>query len=251
MILQKACYFWDFSLTACLLLYPFILPTITGHWYHKYRVPITSYCDKTLLDTNVLYDQAGLMDRLKAGEEAAFAAVYHHFYKRAFFFARRFVGESDAQDTVSEAFIKVWAQRVEFTTLAGVGRFVFVLVRNRCLDILRHQVVRDQQHAALVHWLEESADQDLYLEQVRAELIRHVYAEVEKLPARIKEVFLLSFRDGLKPAEIAERLQLSVKTVKNQKITAIKLLKAAVGEHSTIVLLLLLVAADSLGSVAD
>lgn len=178
--------------------------------------------------------------RFQNGDEKAFATIYDHFYQRVYFFALRFVQEPDARDVTSEAFIKLWNKREDFDDLEAIGSFLFVLVRNRCFDMLRHEVVKNEKQPELIRLLESSNENDLFLEQVRAELIRLIYREVEKLPARMKEVFLLSFAEGLKPAEIATRLQISTQTVSNQKLTAIKLLKAALGNHASILLLLVL-----------
>ncbi len=50
---------------------------------------------------------------------------------------------------------------------------------------------------------------------------------MDKLPEKMKEVFNLSYKEGLKPARIAELIQINVQTVKNQRVNAIKLLKNA------------------------
>lgn len=191
------------------------------------------------------YEGEELLAALRAGDERAFAKVYDHFHQRVFFFALRFVQENDAKDVTSEAFAKVWARRTQFTALDGIGTFLFVLVRNRCLDLVRHQVIKARKHEELIHLLESSHEEDLFKEEVRAALIRHIYNEAQKLPPRVKEIFLLSFEAGLKPSEIAGKLQISVQTVSNQKLNAIRLLKAALGEHSSVILMLVLLSADS------
>lgn len=178
--------------------------------------------------------------RFQDGDEKAFATIYDHFYQRVYFFALRFVQEPDARDVTSEAFIKLWNKREELSTLEAISGFLFVLVRNRCFDLLRHEEVKNQKRPELIRLLESSQENDLFLEQVRSELIRLIYQEVDKLPGRMKEVFLLSFAEGLKPAEIATRLRISAQTVSNQKLSAIRLLKAALGDRATLLLLLIL-----------
>lgn len=199
--------------------------------------------DKTLID-HLIHNEADVIRRLMEGEESAFNTVYDHFFQRVYFFARRFVSEAEAKDVTSEAFVQLWQRKETFTSLKGISNFLFVLVRNQCFNLLRRQVIKERKHADLLHLLETSEAPDLFVEQVRAALIRHIYAEVDKLPARMKEIFLLSFDEGLKPADIATRLQLSVQTVSNQKLSAIRLLKAALGERGPLLSLLLLCSAE-------
>ncbi|MBV4358893.1 RNA polymerase sigma-70 factor [Pinibacter aurantiacus] len=178
------------------------------------------------------------------GDERAFTQLYDQFYERLYFFACRFVNEAEAKDVTSEAFIQLWNKRANFDSLASVRHFLFVVVRNKCFDILKHEIVKTKKHDELVYLLDKSDEDALFLEQVRSELIRMIYNEVDKLPPKMKEIFLLSFAEGLKPGAIAQRLQISVQTVSNQKLSAIKILQAALGNQSLLLSLLILLYAD-------
>ncbi len=63
------------------------------------------------------------------------------------------------------------------------------------------------------------------------QLMDKVYEEVAKMPGKMREIFYLSYKEGLKPPQVAERLQISVQTVKNQKVNAIKLLKRSFKDY--------------------
>lgn len=178
------------------------------------------------------------------GDERAFTQLYDQFYERLYFFACRFVNEAEAKDVTSEAFIQLWNKKGNFDTLAAVRHFLFVVVRNKCFDILKHEMVKSRKHDELVYLLDKSEEDVLFLEQVKSELIRLIYTEVDKLPPKMREVFLLSFAEGLKPAAIAERLQISVQTVSNQKLSAIRILQAALGNKSLLLSLLVFLYAD-------
>lgn len=197
---------------------------------------------------NILHNEKELLIGAAAGDEQAFATIYQHFHQRAFLFARKFVTEQDAKDITSEAFIKIWNKRTELDNIQSISGLLFSMVRNRCIDLVRHQVMKDQKQEEIINLLESSEENDLDIEQVKAELVRKIYDEVEKLPARTKEIFLLSFQQGLRPALIAQRLQLNVQTVRNQKLTAIKLLQEALGQRANLLYLLILFSADSFNS---
>ena len=61
-----------------------------------------------------------------------------------------------------------------------------------------------------------------------------IYAAVEKLPEKMKVIFLLSFEEGLKPAEIADRLGVAARTVTNQKFNAIQILRRSLEKPSVL-----------------
>ena len=177
---------------------------------------------------------------LRAGDERAFTSVFSQYHQRVYYFALKFVAEQDAKDVTAECFIQLWNKRAELKHADGIPGFLFVTARNRCFNLLRQQTIHTRKHAELLHELEQAETPDLFVEQVRAELIGLIKDEVARLPARMREIFLLSFEEGLKPAEIASRLQLSVQTVSNQKLTAIRLLREALGSRDILLLLLVL-----------
>ncbi len=185
-------------------------------------------------------DEFTLMRNFTTGEKLAFTSVYNEYYFRIFEFANMYLPtQEDAKDITADSFTKLWQKRNEFDTLDHIRAFLFTTAKNACLNFLEHSKIKDEKHADIFRSLTTLQREGFYLEEIRAELMQLVYAEVEKLPGKMKEIFLLSYRDGLKPAEIAERLQISVQTVSNQKQNAINLLKTALG-HTPLLLALLL-----------
>lgn len=185
-------------------------------------------------------DEFTLMRSFINGERPAFTAVYNAYYFRVYEFASKYLPTGpDAEDITADTFIKLWQRRDQFSSLDHIRAFLFTTAKNACLNFLQHVKVKDQKHAEILHSLTALQRDSFYLEEIRSELMQLVYAEVEKLPAKMKQIFLLSYREGLKPAEIAERLSLSVQTVSNQKVNAINLLKSALGNTPLLLALLL------------
>ncbi len=56
-------------------------------------------------------------------------------------------------------------------------------------------------------------------------MVKMIYDQADLLPAKMKEIFLMTYQLGMKPSEIAEQLGISVKTVKNQRLNAVNMLK--------------------------
>jgi RNA polymerase sigma-70 factor (family 1) len=165
---------------------------------------------------------------LRAGQQEAFTQLYKYFQQRVYWFAKKYVEQrADAQDVTADTFIQLWKHRTDFESLDAISAFLHVTARNKCYDLLRREQMKSSRQMELLQLIEQHETEDFYVEQVRLELMRKIYAEVDKLPARMKEIFILSYQEGLKPAQIAERLQIKVQTVTNQRVSAIKVLKAA------------------------
>lgn len=96
---------------------------------------------------------------------------------------------------------------------------LFVAVRNACIDHLR-RISLEQEFAdkrVIQLKLDELSFYDGADELfMRKDLMAHVMAKINELPEKRREIFLLSYMEGLKAAEIAERLNLSTRTVENQ-----------------------------------
>lgn len=178
-----------------------------------------------------IQDEFALMQQFRAGSEDAFTTVYRHLHRRVFWFAKKFVTDiEDARDLTAEAFIKVWQQNQSFKDLNAIEAFLHVTVRNKCFNLLKHQQMKAGRREELLRQLRDREQGNFLDELLQLQLISKIYAEVNKLPPRMKEIFLLSYREGMKPAEIAGLLQIKPQTVINQRITAIKLLQLALGK---------------------
>jgi len=181
------------------------------------------------------------MQHFREGSEDAFTVIYKRLYQRVYMYARKYIDAVDeAQDLTAETFLQLLQGNREFSSLDGVAAFLYVTVRNKCFNLLKHRQMKTSHHASMLRTPETHDPADLLEEQVRMEVLEKIYAEVNKLPDRMKEIFLLSYLEGLKPAQIAERLQIKAQTVTNQRVTAVKLLQQMLTGEQLLLLLLLI-----------
>lgn len=179
------------------------------------------------------------MRQFREGSEAAFAIIYKLLYQRVYLFAKKYViATDDAQDITAEVFVQLLQGGRSFTDIDGIAAFLHVAVRNRCFNLLKNKQMKMAHHAELLRQSDEKQNPAFFEQQVQLELMRKIYLEVDKLPDRMKEIFLLSYHEGLKPAQIAERLRIKPQTVINQRATAIKLLQSLVSREPLLLLFL-------------
>lgn len=186
------------------------------------------------------YSEPELIQRFTTGEPAAFRAIYKQLYLPVFRFVQQWVNNiEDAEELTADTFVKLWNNRDRFETLDYIRAFLHVTARNACINFLKQLRAKTSRQKELEKQLTINTEPDFVVHEIRQELMKLVYAEVEQMPKKMKEIFLLSYAEGLKPSEIALRLNLSVQTIQNQKANAIRLLKIALADKSLLLALLI------------
>lgn len=159
------------------------------------------------------------IEKIKQGDEKAFAAFFTFFYPKLMGLACRFVDEYVAEDLVQEVFASYW-ERKETIEADRLQSFLYKWLQNRCLDYLKHRMVVTDYEAEVrlaemrIAIFAESAETNEVLQQVVARDVRSLLEEaIGKLPAKCAEAFRLCYLHDLSHKEIAVLLQVSVRTV--------------------------------------
>ena len=180
------------------------------------------------------------MHRFKSGEETALKDIYEMFGRSLFFFVNNMIDNSQqAEDIVAESFIKLWRQRATFVELRNIKAYLYVIARNACLNYLKHIKRRTSSHKELQYILDESHDEVLN-RIIYSDLLKIIFDEIENLPELARKIFKMTFIEGLKPDEIALRLNMPSQNVRNNKSRAIELLRGLLNKKGTFVGLVLL-----------
>jgi RNA polymerase sigma-70 factor (ECF subfamily) len=165
-----------------------------------------------------------LLDRLRAGDQAAFDSIFHTHYARLVGVAQGMLRErATAEEIAQEVMLELWRRRETLTVETSLRAYLFRATRNRALNHIRHQRVerRGEPFTSAESSVAAAADSHLAEQEIDAALRR----AVEHLPARCREVFELSRVHGLKYAEIARILEISVKTVEAQMGKALRIMR--------------------------
>jgi len=113
--------------------------------------------------------------------------------------------------------------------------YLYVAAKNACLDFLKSQH-RTVEREIYFQQLHDYQEEDIENEIIRAEYWAEIYREINALPTQCSTIIKLSFIEGLNNAQIAEILNISDQTVKNQKVKGIKALRFAFAEQAPILL---------------
>jgi RNA polymerase sigma-70 factor (family 1) len=175
----------------------------------------------------------------KEGSKEAFAAVYKSHYAALFFFVKRFVTDrAEAEDITAETFIKLWKIRHNFNSHQNIKAFLYITARNACLDCLRARQRSTGMQQEMLYLLLQQNDITFIHDEIKADVLMQVKERIEDLPPKCKQIFKMAFFERLKNAEIAAKLGLTLQTVKNQKVRAIKLLRLALNKDLVLMTIL-------------
>ncbi len=174
-------------------------------------------------------DARELVQRIRAGDEAAFEAMFRSTYDALYASVYRIVQSAAvAEELVQDLFVAIWADRARWDpgdTVDRVRAYLFVAARRRALNAVRREAVEQRwvEHAGRAPGELAAESADVVVE--RSERVRAVRAAVARLPERGRAVLLLQWRRGLTYPEIAECLGISVKTVEVHVSRALKVLR--------------------------
>jgi RNA polymerase sigma-70 factor (family 1) len=177
--------------------------------------------------STVLSDQE-LIRQIKQGDRAAFSEVYKRYAESlAGFATSKLYDLDDARDVLHDLFVKLWEDRYTITINDNLRSFLFAAIRYKIIDKIRRNVTR-QEYDVLLQALAEPQANGVEQQLDAKELQRLVDLSLEQLPVRTKLIYKLSHNEHLTITEIAQRLNLSEQTIKNQLSIALKHLRQAI-----------------------
>lgn len=180
--------------------------------------------------------EANIIANIKSGDTKAFEQLFFVHYQQLVRYAFTFMKAHDvAEEIVQDVMVKFWEKRADIPNDVKVKPYLFRITGNHCLNVLKHEKVKQNYQTetvangiSLSDGFEVIAANELNLEIKKA---------IADLPEQCGKVFLLSRDEGLSYKEIAESLDISIKTVENHIGKALKLLREALKPYLTILLI--------------
>jgi RNA polymerase sigma-70 factor, ECF subfamily len=170
-------------------------------------------------------DEQYLITHLKSQDKIVFDFIFNYYYSGLCVFAKQYTGSFEqAEDIVQDFFVSLWIKAPDLTIKDSLRSYIFSSVKNRCLDFVRHNKVKEKYEETMVPdtGCQQNDSFSIYIE---TELRDAIENSLEKLPPRCREVFSLSRYEGKTNQQIAEKLGLSKRTVELQISNALKILR--------------------------
>jgi RNA polymerase sigma-70 factor (ECF subfamily) len=176
--------------------------------------------------------KAQFMELTQQGiSEKVFEEVYKTFFKALHAYAHSILVDYEhAEEMVQQVFLKLWERKERIEINTSIQAYLYRSVYNESMNFLKHEKVK-QAHVSFVKHTTTESSNSHHKNIDTKELEGKIRVALNKLPEQCRTVFQLSRFEELKYREIAERLQLSVKTVENQMGKALKIMRTELAAY--------------------
>jgi RNA polymerase sigma-70 factor, ECF subfamily len=171
-----------------------------------------------------------IIGRIRKGDIKEFETLFRSSYGSLVKYARTLIRDHDtAEEIVQDLFFNLWQNKEKMKIESSLNGYLFRSVHNRCLHYIEHLKVVERHEREMSYNPENEAESpadQLQYKELQAKIAR----TIERLPANCAKIFCMNRFDGLKYAEIAEKLSISVKTVEANMGKALKEFRRALAE---------------------
>jgi len=166
--------------------------------------------------------------------QALFDSLYSPLCNYAFAIVK---DHAEAEDIVQALFVEFWSKRDTLEIDTHPEHYLTRAVKFKCIDFQRKEIVKRKHVAEALHEANASTfDED---DSTAIQLQEALTVAIAQLPEKTREVFLMAKQDGLRYAEIADQLEISIKTVESQMGRAFKILREKLSHHQLYALLVM------------
>lgn len=152
-----------------------------------------------------------MFEEIRNNNVEAYRLLYAQFYTPLCTYAQRYTScAATAEDSVQEVFFRIWRDRDKLNITTSLRSYLLVSVRNICLNLIEKQKLQLTYEQYILTTYDPFETEDLYSVE---ELTAIIEDAINKLPEKYQTVFRMSRFDNLKNKEIAEKLNISIKTV--------------------------------------
>lgn len=177
---------------------------------------------------------------IQSGNEKAFEELFKSQYPALCGYARKYLEDIDqAEEIVQEMFFNFWQKKETMKINTSLEAYLFRSVRNACLNYLKHLKIQEQYKLANNQQIKQK-EQEIHDTVVAMELEEKIEQIIDQLPPERQKVFKMSRHEELKYKEIAQKLNISIKTVEVQMSKALKFLRMHLSDYLSLVFIYIL-----------
>ncbi len=172
-----------------------------------------------------------LFERIRNGDELAFEFLFRTYFKSLCHFAFKIVKDvTVSEEIVQNLFFHIWDKRKKLELSTSVKAYLFKAVHNNSLKYLRHQKIVFNYETKIKDNQSPPFELQENFSEI-GEMMHIIQKTLEEVPERTREIFQLNRDEGLKYQEIADKLNISVKTVEAHITSILKLLRTNLKEY--------------------
>lgn len=175
------------------------------------------------------FSDAELVAYIRNGDESAFTEIYNRYKGILIVHAYKKLGDfEEAKDVIQEMFTTFWNKRESIPPIENISGYLYTITKNKVLDTIAHKKIVSRYADSLSDFMDKGIfETDILVRE--KELTKIIEREIEALPPKMREVFILSRQLNLSHKEISKQLSISQDTVKYHVKTALKVLRVKLG----------------------
>ncbi|HNS11071.1 MAG TPA: RNA polymerase sigma-70 factor [Bacteroidia bacterium] len=187
---------------------------------------------------NSYLDEKTRLQALQDGDEKAMESLFREFYQSSCAYANTFLHDIDeSEEVVQQLFINLWEKRTSLKITGSFQAYLYKAVRNACLNKLKHEKVKKMH---VEETLKSSiSNRDDSINVIHKELEKQIFNAIESLPEQCRLIFKMSRFEELKYSEIADQLNLSIKTIENQMGKALRIMREKLKDYLVLIFLIM------------
>lgn len=181
-----------------------------------------------------------LFNLIENGDKMAFTEAYNKYHRLLYSVSYRYLMDKEkAEEAVQYVFVRLWEYRSDLNIGISLKNYLFTMTKNYVLNVIRNENSAIEKQYELAQRTSEY-EEDFVEKFENRERMDIFYKALDKLPEQKREICLLKVREELSNKEIAERMNLSVNTIKTHYSEALKLLRIHLKKMLMIILFLIL-----------
>ncbi|NDV46980.1 RNA polymerase sigma-70 factor [Paludibacter sp. 221] len=185
-------------------------------------------------------DENDLFHLIRKGNKDAFTVVYEKYHKMLYVLAFRYLKDTDkAEDAVQNSFTKLWEFHSGLEVSVNLRNYLYTMTKNNILNQIRNETSALEKNYLIVQENDECDDSLVELIE-KKELMVIFTKAVNSLPEQKRQVCLHKMEDKLSNQEIADKMDISVNTVKTHYAQSIKMLRVHIEKMLIFIFLLIL-----------
>lgn len=179
-----------------------------------------------------LHNEKELLLKIAEGDEKAFNIIYEHYWQKVYAYMESIVKDPQAcEEMVADIFLKLWQWKEGLAQVQNIGGFLRVSSRNKALDFIRMTARKKElasaYRAEIIMQKFTTAEDRI----VNAEMLKIWQQALSQLSPQRQRIFLMHREEGLSYHQIAERLNISPRTVKKTMSQALESLREFLQQH--------------------
>lgn len=179
---------------------------------------------------NMFTDETALIQQLHSGSRQAFETVFRTYYKMMCTFAVYYTKDGEiAEEIVQDLFCKIWEKRSDLKINTSLKSYLYKSTYNHLLNHKRQEEVSKKYVKSQLESRNNSFENTDSI--IQKQLAQQIQKAIDSLPEKRREIFILSRNNGLKYQEIADVLDIKLKTVESQMVKALEHLRQQLKEY--------------------